>query len=671
MLHYFFINIRHKRRKSADLFGVVERKLYFCTPTYLNDGIVLIPYQAIMKRLIILFLCILMFLPLMAKEQKDVLVVCSFPLSGTWAKNTISPITELDTDKSKMNIHYSIMRNSSFKSVEEYEIQENTIFEYYDDKRPDFILIFGPGNYILAEDFNKKWKDVPMLLVGELNYVCNKEYVCDSIPLQDVERIPMRDFAKGKNMTFLHTPVFLEELTDLICLVNPQVRTINFYGGEEFLSRELEMSMLWATKAFGKNFKAYHPDDINYSGLKTLLEKTDKETSAFVYCNWHNKEGIADKSLPSDGLRSSLVQMVPLFNVYYSTIEKDDPLVGFVSYNHEEYKSEIQEMFLKIVNNQRAPRDIPFVELNKDKPILNYNALVKMGYHKDNLPSGTIICNLPPSFWDKYVLPISLHVIIFLSIISVFFFHLYKRQKRMKEELKEAKEKAEESERMKTAFIDTVSHEIRTPLNAVIGFSQLLALPDFEITQEEKEQYAQYITNNSEMLMMLVNDILNVSNIENGQMVVSITDVVCNEVCRKAMSISESRLPDGVKLRFTTDVHDEFTIQSDEKRIQQVLINYLINSCKHTEKGEIHLHCSLTENPGKITFSVADTGTGVPAEMAEKVFERFTKLDLHKQGVGLGLSICRDIAGLLNGEVNLDTSYTDGARFVFILPIAN
>lgn len=612
-----------------------------------------------------------MFLPLMAKERKDVLVVCSFPLSGTWAKNTLGPITELDTDKSKMNIHYSVMRNSSFRTVEEYETQESTIFDYYDSKRPDFIIIFGPGNYILAEDFNKKWRDVPMLLVGELNYVCSKEYVCDSIPLSDVERIPIRDFAKGKNMTFLHTPVFLEELTDLLCLVNPQVRTFNFFGGEEFLSRELEMGMLWSTKAFGKTFKAYHPDDINYKDLTALMSKADKETSVFIYCNWHNKEGVTDKTLPSDGLRSSLEKQVPLFNVYYSNIGEEDEIAGFVSYNHDEFKAEIQDLFLKIVNNQRAPRDIPFVELTKDKPVLNFNALVRMGYTKENIPNGVTICNMPPSLFEEYMIPLFLLIIAFLTMISVFFFYLYKKQKKLKDDLKEAKEKAEDSEQMKTAFINTVSHEIRTPLNAVIGFSQLLALPDFELTQEEKEQYAQYITNNSEMLMMLVNDILNVSNIENGQFVVSISDVVCNEVCRKAMSISESRCPEGVTMRFTTELPDEYIIQSDEKRIQQVLINYLTNSCKHTQTGEIHLHCSLSENPGKVTFSVTDTGTGVPTDMAEKIFERFTKLDLYKQGVGLGLSICRNIATMLNGEVKLDTSYTGGARFVFVLPISN
>lgn len=622
-----------------------------------------------MKKIIFLILLLLQLLPLSAKDTKDILVVCSFPLSGTWAKNTLDPITELDTDKSKLNIHYSIMRNSSFKTVEEYETQENTIFDFYEETRPDFILIFGPGNYILAEDFNNKWDGVPMLLVGELNYVCHKEYVCDSVSKADATRIPMREFAKDKNMTFLYTPVYIEALTDLICLVNPSVREFFFIGGEEYLSREIETEMRWATKAFGKKFTPIHPDDFTFRDVSIMLSNADKKTSAFVYCNWHNKQGIEDTTLPAEGMRSRLELLLPLFNTYYTKMGNEDNTTGFVSYDHEQYKKEIKRMFLSIVQDLKAPREIPFVTLNKDKPVLNYRKLVTMGFHTDILPKGVNIVNLPPTFWQKYRVSLLSFIILLLTAISILFFVLYKKQKRLRMELKEAKEKAEESEKMKTAFIHTVSHEIRTPLNAVIGFSQLLSLPDYDISNEEKALYSTYINNNSEMLLMLVNDILNIANIEKDQFTILKGKVLCNEVCNKAISIAESRLPGNVKMYYTTEVSDDFSIESDGKRIQQVLINYLTNSCKHTEEGEIRLHCSLKEHAGKVTFSVTDTGTGVPVEMAEKIFERFTKLNNYKQGVGLGLNICRTIAEKLDGEVKLDTSYTDGARFVFILPV--
>ena len=132
------------------------------------------------------------------------------------------------------------------------------------------------------------------------------------------------------------------------------------------------------------------------------------------------------------------------------------------------------------------------------------------------------------------------------------------------------------------------------------------------------------------------------------------------------MSI-EYRVPFGVNLYYTTDIQDDHIVQSDGRRIQQVLINYLTNACKHTQQGEIHLHCSTSEHPGKLTFSVTDTGEGVPADKADIIFNRFTKLNNFIQGSGLGLNICRMVASKLGGEVYLDKTYTSGARFVFVI----
>lgn len=219
----------------------------------------------------------------------------------------------------------------------------------------------------------------------------------------------------------------------------------------------------------------------------------------------------------------------------------------------------------------------------------------------------------------------------------------------------------------KTKFLQNMSHEIRTPLNAMFGFSQLLGLPDGSCTPEEKEQYNAYIYNSYRMLEMLVNDIIDIADSEHGNYRIEITDVPINSMCSNALRSIEFRVPPSVRLYMTSDFADDHVIKSDERRIQQLLINYLTNACKNTQQGEIHLHISSTEHPGKVTFSVADTGRGVPPEKAEAIFTRFTKLNQFVQGSGLGLSICQTIAEKLGGEVYLDTTYTGGARFVFVI----
>jgi len=235
------------------------------------------------------------------------------------------------------------------------------------------------------------------------------------------------------------------------------------------------------------------------------------------------------------------------------------------------------------------------------------------------------------------------------------------------EELMIAKEKLEKSDKVKTKFIQNMSHEVRTPLNAIVGFSQLLTLPDGMITDEERQEYGRYILNNSDLLTMLVNDILDVSDIDSGKYNVVISPVNCNEVCKAAVNTAQTRVDSNVELRFTTDIEDGYTFVSDPRRIQQILINFLSNACKNTHEGFIELHC--TKNDSDVIFTCTDTGCGVPPEKKDVIFERFSKLNDFVQGSGLGLNICQDLAIRLGGEIGLDTSYTDGARFYLRIPL--
>ena len=732
-------------------------------------------------------------MPLLAGDKKDILVVCPFPMSGTWAQNSLEPIHMLENTRPDLRIWSTVMRNSSFRNASEYDDQAATIFNHYSARRPDLIVIFGPGNYVLAEDFDKKWPDVPMILIGELNYVCEKDYICDSIPRIATHRTPIKNFAKGKNMTFIYSPVYMSETIDLICKNQPYVKGFYFIAGEEFVAREIELNMNKVAKAMGYNFVGLHPREYTYRDLSNLAANSDKNTTAFIYCNWHTKADLRDKTLPYIGVRRALERFNLIYNIYYTQIDDECQTAGFVSYNHDELKNTLQSIVCAVVDRGEEPRNIPFVTVSREKPTVNYPVLSRFGFDPRGHENEWYIANLPPTFWEEYRIMALLLTILALSGVSVLFFFLYKKQKalwdsseryytliknapfnyssweliyneegeivdlkalkvnlafeknmekmnapvaydgmmnvypgstdvlirhiseglrekkkairfsyEMKElqcfhemlvllgkddnvihifaidttelmntqkELREAKEKAEHSDQLKTMFVQNVSHEIRTPLNAVVGFSQLLSMPDDVVTPQEKEEYVKYIQNNSELLIMLVNDILSIGDVERGQFLVTISDVRCNDVCRQSMKTAETRLPDGVRLYYTSDVDDDYTIKSDGHRIQQVLVNFLTNACKHTEQGEIHVHTSLTENPGKITFSVTDTGTGVPADEAEYIFERFTKLNAFKQGAGLGLSICKNIATILKGDVHLDTSYTNGARFVFVLPL--
>ena len=266
---------------------------------------------------------------------------------------------------------------------------------------------------------------------------------------------------------------------------------------------------------------------------------------------------------------------------------------------------------------------------------------------------------------------------ILFAVSAIFFWtHLHNLKKRQKidqehiRELQEANEKVRLADAAKTRFVQNMSHEVRTPLNAIVGFSQLLSLPDGALEPQEKEEFAHHIVNNTQMLTMLLDDILNISAMDNGGYRIVYSSGEVHFMAQEAISSAEHRLQPGVKMYYAPENEEPFTFTTDPRRVQQILINLLTNACKQTSAGEIRLTSSLEENPGYVTYAVTDTGPGVAPEAAEKIFERFTKLNEFVQGTGLGLSICRDIADRMAAKVFLDTSYTaGGARFVFMVPV--
>ncbi len=268
-------------------------------------------------------------------------------------------------------------------------------------------------------------------------------------------------------------------------------------------------------------------------------------------------------------------------------------------------------------------------------------------------------------------------VMVILLVSSAFFWVHNRNLRKAREmdeerirELKEANEQVELANAAKTRFVQNMSHEVRTPLNAIVGFSQLLALPDGSFPEEEKAEFSDHIINNTKMLTMLLDDILNASAMDAGKYRISYEDGEMHFIAQAAIRSAEHRLQPGVKMYYAPESEEPFTFQTDPRRVQQILINLLTNSCKHTKEGEIRLSSSLTSRPGYVSYFVTDTGPGVPADQAEHIFERFTKLNDFVQGTGLGLSICRDIAGRMGASVYLDTTYTaGGARFVFEVPV--
>ncbi|MDE5553575.1 MAG: HAMP domain-containing histidine kinase [Muribaculaceae bacterium] len=282
---------------------------------------------------------------------------------------------------------------------------------------------------------------------------------------------------------------------------------------------------------------------------------------------------------------------------------------------------------------------------------------------------------------------ISLIVLVLLLIVVYVFYHRSKRLtanlsksnamiiderdalKRTQKDLIDARDKAKAANRIKTDFVNNMSHEIRTPLEAIVEYSSLIADCADEDRRGYIKRFADVISLNTDLLLTLVNDVLDLPSLENAKVSVHMVQASVQEICRVALDNVGRHLKPDVKLVFANDGQDDINIHTDPHRVEQVLLNLLMNAAKFTDKGFITLKYALTDDQQKVTFTVTDTGIGIPLGKEEIIFSRFEKLNSTTQGSGLGLYISRLLAGLLKGSLRLDADYRKGARFIFTIPV--
>lgn len=261
-------------------------------------------------------------------------------------------------------------------------------------------------------------------------------------------------------------------------------------------------------------------------------------------------------------------------------------------------------------------------------------------------------------------------ITILCLVVLLFVGLLYLRRAERKllfsrEELQKAKRLAEESVRNKSVFLSNMSHEIKTPLNALAGFSEILITPG--IDDEVRAQCNDVIRLNSDLLLHLVNDVVDVSCLDVANMRFSVVPHEVVALCRNVVEMLRNIKQTSAEMIFETEL-SALEMETDPCRLQQVLINLLVNATKFTKEGYITLTLRINE-AGVPEFMVTDTGCGIPLENQEAVFSRFEKLNEGIQGTGLGLSICKLIINRMGGDIRVDSTYSKGARFIFTHPL--
>jgi len=583
---------------------------------------------------------------------------------------------------------------TSLSDSEELKLREEELINSI-ELVPDLVILVGGSSYLMIDSIKSNWADVPVILAGETDYICPDDYTIRGIADPNVSKRMILPMANENNLTLVETPICIEEEIELARRITPDMQSLIFIAGENYQSRQLQIIL-------EKYMSSNYPDvntrillatEMTTDELISVIMNSSDDKTAIIYGSWLRHDDYLKNIVTRNNVLRLIEGFAPIISMSAIDFNSYPDVIGYCTYDNSVYDNEIKTRILAILDNGVQAREIPSVKLDAISSYVNKSALEKYGLRIAENHANDIYKKGILSFWDKYKYWVYFYILLTIVILALgasYFSLKIAHQKNeaiqklsgLMDELKTAnenaenarnealklKENAEKASAMKSRFLQNMSHDVRTPLNAIVGFSQLLSLPEGMISDEERNEYQSFISSNANILMMLVDDILNMSDVESGNYKINKTPGNCNELCRQTIKSVEYRVQPGVELSFTSEVDDTFLINTDERRVQQVLTNFLTNACKHTESGTINLHCCLNEDTTKVNFIVTDTGEGIPEDKSEKIFERFTKLDAYVEGAGIGLNICTTIAAKLGGGVSLDKTYTDGARFILTIP---
>ncbi|MGL4852934.1 MAG: ATP-binding protein [Phocaeicola sp.] len=628
--------------------------------------------------LVFLLVSVLMMLPaaVLATDpiSSTILVISSYnPETRHVSENISDFIKTYESLGGKSTIVVESLNCKNLSEASEWRSRLELILDKYKGKHtPCLIALFGQEAWASYLSIDTEYvKQIPIVSgMVSRNLVQIPSGPFDIVNWEPESKDALTDFADYNIVGGLLYEYRIDKNIELIESFFPQTKQVffltdNTYGGVAFQALIKEQ------------MKSYsHLEMLFLDGRKlSLMEVSEaivnmKKDASLLFCSWRidsTEKYILNSNLITYGLNSNL----PIFTA--SSLKTNSWIIGGYTPYYQDTGGQMAEVAFNFLSTSSSLR--PGLELISSRYIFDMSRLADFDLADRVLPAGSQVINAPPSVYDQYKYTIIAILAFFVLVVVCFAIGLYyivrinrlkRNLQRSSKELTEAKELAEESNKLKTAFLANLSHEIRTPLNAIVGFSQVLTSRDS--SEAEKSQYCEIILKNSDLLLHLINDILDISRLESGRLKLFKERCDLNQLCQTALSTVEYTR--RTKAEFFLEMpQEELHIQTDSQRFQQVLINLLTNAAKFTPHGTITLTVTKEHAENRILVRVKDTGCGVPPEKSELIFERFEKLNEYTQGTGLGLSICRVIVAQLGGQIWLDNAYKDGACFVFTHPL--
>lgn len=611
-----------------------------------------------------------------ATGEKPILMICSYnPGAYPTSANVSDFMDEYDRLGGKRGVVIENMNCKSFSDFPRWKgVMRDILDKYRGNQEPALIILFGQeawASYLSLND--SVTGEVPVLCaLTSRNVVLLPDDEKDLVHWMPESSDFYEDNLKRQVRGGFMYEYDIASNIRMIRAIYPDTKNIAFISDNTYGGVTLQAHVRREMKQFPElNLILLDGREHTIYTIVDELRKLPKHTAVLIG-TWRvdKNEGYFMRNATY-----SMMEAIPDIPTFTATsIGLGYWAVGGVVPAFRTFGKELAAETVRLLEN---PGDTTLrVEVVGTEALLDSKKVKEQKINVAALPMAVKLVNESPSFYRQYRYQIwggvgVLCVLVMGLLISIYF---YLRTKRLKDDLErsqadlyEAKDRAEESNRLKSAFLANMSHEIRTPLNAIVGFSDVLASGGS--SDEDQRNYFRIIQSNSDLLLRLINDILDLSRLEADKVTLTPEDCDVVQLCRQALSSVEmSRRESGNRFVFETKI-DSFVLQVDVQRLQQVLINLLTNAAKFTKNGTITLQFEVDREKKRVLFAVADTGCGIPKEKQKQVFERFEKLNEYAQGTGLGLSICKLTVDKWGGSIWIDPDYERGARFVVSHPL--
>lgn len=598
------------------------------------------------------------------KTREDVLFLNSINFNLPWAKDVFW-YTHQALQKKNISVKAESLSVPALCNRKEAAALVEQLRRKYDVPPRLIVFIGDPGWIVCRELFDDVWKDVPVIITNARDRLpATLDILLSHEELTESNTVPAYEWRKGYNVTTLGQVYYVKETIGLMRQLMPDMKRLAFISDDRYISEavrgDVEQAMTGSFPELA--FEQLSTRNISTEMLLDTLKSYDK-TTGLIYYSWFETHNQDDNNYLFDHIQEIITRFVhsPLFLLAPEDLS-NNTFAGGYYVSVESFGDSLLQLIHRVLEGE-FPRDIPPALGGKPAAYLCYPALQSYDIPVSLYPKEAVYINLPVSFFEQYKKEILMTVVLLLVVVSAvgYYIHILKRAH---QRMKEAQLKAEEANQLKSAFLANMSHEIRTPLNAIVGFSNLLSMVE---DKEEMLEYAGIIETNTELLLQLINDILDMSKIESGMYDFHVTQVDANQLMSEVEQVARLRIrTDEVSLSFAERL-PQCVFHTDKNRLIQVLTNLVVNAIKFTSQGEIQIGYRL-QDAHTLYFYVSDTGCGMSAEQCEHAFERFVKYNTFIQGTGLGLSICKMIIEKLGGEIGVQSESGKGSVFWFTLP---